>query len=208
MDAGIVPVKRLGHAKRRLEEHFSRADCTRIARAMFEDTLALCRSADFISWWVVSDDPVVIDAAAEHGVRTHRDGGTGLNSALLEAIAVVTASGARSVTILPSDTPLARRSDLDDILDTGVTSDLVVVPSRGDGGTNALYMNPADLMEPQFGAGSLAAHVREAQERKLRCSILTLERVELDIDTIEDVDAFLEVAERGRTYDLLKELRS
>jgi 2-phospho-L-lactate guanylyltransferase len=118
-------------------------------------------------------------------------------------------SGARSVTILPSDTPLARRSDLHDILDTGATSDLVVVPSRADGGTNALYMSPANLMEPQFGAGSLAAHVREAQERKLRCSILSLERVELDIDTIEDVDAFLGMTGGGpgRTEELLGRLR-
>ena len=210
MDAGIVPVKRLSRAKGRLEGHFARKDCTRIARAMFEDALALCRAADFISWWVVSDDPAVIEAAAAHGVRTHQDRGAGLNSALLETIAVVTESGAESVIILPSDVPLAQRSDLVDVLDTGATSDLVVVPSRADGGTNALYMTPPDLIEPQFGPGSLAAHVREAEERKLRCSILPLERLVLDIDTIEDVDAFVQVTESGqggRTGELLRQLR-
>jgi 2-phospho-L-lactate guanylyltransferase (CobY/MobA/RfbA family) len=97
-----------------------------------------------------------------------------------------------------------------DVLDTGATSDLVVVPSRADGGTNALYMTPPDLIEPQFGPGSLAAHVREAEERKLRCSILPLERLVLDIDTIEDVDAFVQVTESGqggRTGELLRQLR-
>lgn len=208
MDAGIVPVKRLAKAKRRLEGHFSRADCTRIARAMFEDVLVLCRSADFISWWVVSDDPGVIDSAAAHGIGAHMDRGEGLNPALLEAIGLVTESGARSVTILPSDTPLAQTSDLVDLLDTGATSDLVVVPSRADGGTNALHMSPANLIEPQFGAGSLAAHVREAEQRKLRCSILPLERLELDIDTIDDVDAFVPLAEGGHTVELLRQLRA
>jgi 2-phospho-L-lactate/phosphoenolpyruvate guanylyltransferase len=211
MDAGIVPVKRLSRAKGRLEGHFSRGDCTRIAHAMFEDALALCRAVDFISWWVVSDDSDVIEAAAAQGVSIHQDRGAGLNPALVEAIALVTEAGARSVTIFPSDIPLARRADLVDVLDTGATSDLVVVPSRADGGTNALYISPADLIEPQFGSGSLAAHVRKAEERRLRCSILPLERMELDIDTIDDVDAFLELSARegaGRTAEVLRELRS
>jgi 2-phospho-L-lactate guanylyltransferase len=207
MDAGIVPVKQLNRAKGRLEGHFSRADCTRLAAAMFEDALDFCRAADFISWWVVSDDPTVVSTAAGRGVGTLMDRGEGLNSALVEAIGVVIESGAESVTILPSDIPLAQTSDLIDILDTGATSDLVVVPSRADGGTNALYMSPADLIEPQFGAGSLAAHVREAADRALRCSILPLERVELDIDTIDDVDAFLAVARAGHTAELLRQLR-
>jgi 2-phospho-L-lactate guanylyltransferase len=207
MDAGIVPVKRLSRAKGRLEEHFSRADCTRIARALFEDALELCHAVEFLSWLVVSDDPDVIDTAASLGVGTFKDRGAGLNSALREAIAVLAEWGARSVTVVPSDIPLAETADLEDVLDTGAASDLVVVPARADGGTNVLYMSPPDLLEPQFGRGSLAAHVRAAGARNLRCSILPLDRVELDIDTIEDVDAFLKVATRGRTAELLRAIR-
>jgi 2-phospho-L-lactate guanylyltransferase len=86
--------------------------------------------------------------------------------------------------------PLAWAGDLQDIADTGATSDVVVVPSR-DGGTNALYMSPGDLMEPLFGEHSFKAHLHAAEELGKRCTILALARLELDIDTIEDVDAFL-----------------
>ena len=211
MDAGLVPVKRLSLAKARLQDHFSRADCTRIARALFEDVMELCAAAGFISWWIVSDDAKVIEAASARGLNVVADRGAGLNSALVDAIDAVSRAGARSVTIVPSDIPLAARSDLIDLLDTGATSDLVVVPSRSDGGTNALYMSPPGLIEPQFGPGSLAAHIADAENRKLRCSVLPLERVELDIDTIEDVQTFLhraseEVALGGRTAVLLRDL--
>ena len=82
------------------------------------------------------------------------------------------------------------------------------MPSR-DGGTNGLYLGPPDVMTPLFGPGSLRAHIEEAERRGIRCSILSLPRVELDIDTIEDVDAFLAIPKHAgsRTNEVLVRLR-
>lgn len=209
MDAGLLPVKRLDRAKARLAGSFDPDQRARVALALFEDALGLCSATTWLQWLVVSDDDGVLALAARQGLATLRDEGTGLNDALAMAIATLSARGARSVTVVPSDIPLAYEEDLRDLLDTGATSDVVVVPSEGDGGTNALYLSPPGLLEPRFGPASLKAHVDAAAERRLRCSILALPRLALDIDTIEDVDAFLARPAYGssRTRALLQNLR-
>jgi 2-phospho-L-lactate guanylyltransferase len=191
MEAAILPVKSPARAKSRLTGRFADSVRREIAWALFADALALCESVEFVEWWVVSDDPEVGRMAADRGLHAIRDEGTGLNAALDSGIGEARRAGADSVTIIPADVPLAYRGDLVDLLDTGATSDLVVVPSRSDGGTNALYVSPPDLISPQFGPGSLRAHVDLAERRGLRCSILALPRLELDIDTPEDVDLFM-----------------
>lgn len=192
MDAGILPVKRLDRAKQRLGEHFSGEARLQIARALLEDALRLCRSTSgFITWYVVSDDPKVLDRAAAYNLFGIKDESETLNSAVAFATRKVEMDGATSVTIIPSDAPLAFEADLRDLVDTGTTSDLVLVPSERDGGTNAIYMRPATLLDPRFGPQSLNAHMALAGRLGLRCSMLVLPRLSLDIDTLEDVDAFL-----------------
>jgi 2-phospho-L-lactate guanylyltransferase len=191
VDAAILPVKSPSRAKSRLAERFSDAVREEIAWALYEDALSLCLSTSFVEWWVVSDDPDVLQKTEARGLRSIQDPGTGLNDALRLGIARARAAEAESVTVIPADVPLAWRGDLLDLLDTGATSDLVVVPSRSDGGTNGLYLSPPDVIAPQFGPKSLRAHVDLAERHGLRCSILALPRLELDIDTPEDVDAFM-----------------
>jgi 2-phospho-L-lactate/phosphoenolpyruvate guanylyltransferase len=209
MDAGLLPVKRLDRAKGRLSGWMDPDERVALALALFEDALDLCSSTSWLHWWVVSDDEDVRKAAATRGFETVEDAGTGLNDALRVAIADIVGHGAESVTVIPSDVPLAYEEDIRDLVDTGATSDIVVVPSEDDGGTNGLFLTPPDLIEPRFGSASLKAHVDAAAERRLRCSILALPRLALDIDTIEDVDTFLERPAYGtsRARELLTRLR-
>ena len=190
MDVGIVPVKRLDRAKTRLEPLLGAEGRVDVARALFEDALALCDAAPSLRWLVVSDDASVLERAAEMGHATVEDAGEGLNAALAQACAAATALKAASVTILPSDVPLARPEDLQDVLDTGETSAVVLVPSR-DGGTNGMYLRPPDALPPRFGTASVSAHASAAEAAGLRCTLLPLERLALDIDTEADVDALL-----------------
>jgi 2-phospho-L-lactate guanylyltransferase len=208
MDAGLIPVKRLDGAKARLGNRFDAAGRHRIATALLNDSLALCASTDFLKWWIVSDDSEVVAHAGEHGIEVLPDPGDGLNAALSFGARALAERGASSVTIVPSDIPLARPSDLEDILDTGATSPMVVVPSERDGGTNGLYLRPPQLTEPRFGPASLQAHLDSAQTLGIRCSILSLPRLALDLDTDDDVDAILERSEGGNTVEVLRGLRS
>ena len=207
MDAGLLPVKRLADAKSRLRESYGEQARAGMAAALLEDALALCAAADFLRWWVVTEDAEVVERAQAAGLGALPDRGDGLNAALAGAAIELTAGGAASVTIVPSDVPLATRADIEDILDTGATSEMVVVPSARDGGTNALYLRPPDLTAPRFGRASLEAHVASAQALGVRCSILELPRLALDLDTPEDVAAFLERApDGGRTAALARAL--
>jgi 2-phospho-L-lactate/phosphoenolpyruvate guanylyltransferase len=209
MDAGILPVKRLERAKRRLGEHFSEEARLEIARALLADALTLCNKSGFLEWWVTSDDPEVLETAQSHGLNTVKDSTGSLNGALEQAASVVMAARAESVTIIPSDVPLAYSGDLQDILDTGSTSEVVVVPSERDGGTNGLYLRPPNVLRPRFGAASLKGHIHLAERSGFRCSILVLPRLALDIDTIEDVDTFLrkELHSPSQTAEVLSRLR-
>ncbi|MBA3629549.1 MAG: 2-phospho-L-lactate guanylyltransferase [Actinobacteria bacterium] len=210
MDAGLLPVKRFGRAKARLGAELEPEERVRVARALWEDALDLCERVDFLAWWVVTDDPDLVAEASDRGFGAIQDRGEGLNAALTEGIEAVKAAGAASITVLPCDVPLTREDDLRDLLDTGATSDVVVVPSGQDGGTNGLYMAPPDLIRPQFGPASLQAHLTLARRRGYRCAILPLPRLALDIDTPSDVRALLARPPRedGRTAKVLRGLRA
>ena len=207
MDAGLVPVKRLSHAKSRLGEAFTRDERLAIARALLEDALTLCASVDFLDWTIVTDDPEVGDAARGRGLGVVEEPGGGLNPALEVGISAVMRHGAGSVTVVPVDVPLATREDLEDVIDTGSTSDVVLGPARSDGGTNVLFLRPPEAIRPRFGPASLRAHAAEAEAAGLRCSILHLPRLALDIDTLQDGrDLVLEEDAAGVTVALLRRL--
>lgn len=210
MDAGLLPVKALARAKGRLSPDFDDAQRREIATALFEDALDLCASVDFLQWWVVSEDDEVLRRAAGAGFETVADPGSGLNAAVAAGMSKAVAAGAESLTVVPCDVPLAYKGDLVDLLDTGATSDIVLVPSGDDGGTNALYLTPPDLIEPAFGPGSLQRHIALAEKQRYRCAILSLPRLALDVDTPADVDAFLAAAGDfgGRSAELLRKLRA
>lgn len=208
MEAALLPVKRLDQAKTRLGPTFDAEQRLAIARALFEDSLALADSVDFLEWWVVSDDDAVLERARERGHGAIRDQGLGLNAAVHLAAGELLAAGATTLTIIHSDIPLAWAGDLQDLVDTGATSDVVVVPSESDGGTNALLLAPPDALDPHFGPGSLTEHLKAAEGRGLRCSLLSLPRLALDLDTPADARALAakDPAGPSATIDLLKKL--
>ncbi|MEA2505664.1 MAG: 2-phospho-L-lactate/phosphoenolpyruvate guanylyltransferase [Actinomycetota bacterium] len=184
-------MKQIAEAKTRLGPHFDPAARAEIVRALIDDALALCTSTGFLSWWVVSRDPEVLSLARDQELNTILETGQGLNEAVAQAVAVIKEAGAGSMTVVPADIPLAWAGDLRDLLDTGATSDSVVVPAARGGGTNALYLDPPDLIAPRFGPSSLQAYLSASEAAGHRCSILSLPRLALDIDTIADVDTYL-----------------
>ena len=187
-------------------DYFDPRQRLELATAMLEDALDLCAETSFLDWHVLTDDDAVLKRATERGFSTIVDPpGNGLNASLRHAIGGL--ADADSVTVIPVDAPLATAAEIQDILDTGAISDVVVVPADRDAGTNGLYLSPPGLMEPRFGESSFSAYLRQAQEAGLRCSILPVGGLAVDIDTPEDVEKILEDAAREtRTISLLKRL--
>lgn len=209
MDVGLLPVKRLDAAKSRLSGYLDAGQRVELARAMLEDALDLCSQVERLSWHVLSSDHDVLALAAGRGFEVIEDPpGADLNSSLSHAITSV-GPAASSVTIVPVDAPLASVDELHDLIDTGELSDIVVVPAERDAGTNGLYLSPPDLMAPRFGESSLSAYVSEAAAAGLRCSLLPLRGLGIDIDTVEDVERVLEEPDdTTRTVKLLRAWRA
>lgn len=206
MDAGLLPVKELSAANQRLAAEFSDAERIEISRALLQDALDLCEKTPFLTWFVVTRDEEVANEARLRRFERIPDAGGGLNAALGAAISAVETAGAISVTILPVDVPLAQPDDVRDLVDTGGTSDVVVVPSHSDGGTNALYLSPPGALEPRFGPASVRAHIDQAESLRLRCSILGSTRLGLDLDTPDDARAIVEQDGGDRTVELLRKI--
>lgn len=206
MDVGLLPVKRLDAAKSRLAEVFDPRQRAELAAAMLEDALDLCAAADFVRWFALSGDGAVAETVGARGIETLPDPMEGdLNASLAHAITDLERRGASSVTVIPVDAPLATADELHDIIDSGSLSDLVVVPAERDAGTNGLYLSPPGVVPPRFGEGSFSAFVAEAEAAKLRCSILALPGLAVDVDVVADIHTVLERAEREtRSIRLLR----
>ena len=207
VDAALLPVKRLREAKQRLAAELSDDQRIELCRALLTDALDRCEQAGFLRWWVITDDPQVEAEASRRGLEVVADPGEGLNAALGAGITAAEGAGATSVTILPVDVPIATAEDVRDLVDTGATSDVVVAPARVDGGTNGLFLRPPDALRPRFGPASLRAHVADAEAAGLRCSILHLPSLALDVDTLEDARLVLsQPSVEGATVDVLRRL--
>jgi 2-phospho-L-lactate guanylyltransferase len=202
--AGLLPIKSPTRAKRRLaldpDVHGE------LTRALLDDALDLSSQTTAIEWWVISDDEDVRSLARARGLRDLADEGEGLNEAVRAGIKAAASEGADSVVVIPGDVPLAQPEDVDDILDTGALSEIVVVPAA-DGGTNGLYFDLSTEFRPSFGSESLRAHVDAARRLKLRCTVLDLPRLSIDLDTPEDARRILDFgAGGGRTVEVLSRL--
>lgn len=206
MDAGLLPVKKLREAKQRLSEEFDPDQREEISRALLSDALDLCEKTPFLRWSIVTADTEAAADARRRGLVVVDDPGAGLNAALAAGIQEARAAGAGSITIIPVDVPLATAEDVHDLFDTGATSDVALAPSHSDGGTNALYLSPPDALRPRFGPASLRAHLDEGHAAGLRCSILDLSRLAIDIDTPEDAREVAKEGGSSRTAQLLQRL--
>lgn len=207
MDSGILPIKDLNSAKGRLSESLDDPARRRVAEALALDALDLVAGPGPLRWWVVSNDDEILERALSLGLDHLRDPGEGLNHALGMALATVTEAGAGAALILPADLPLATRDDIGTLLETAETSELVLVPSGEDGGTNAMVVTPPTSIEPRFGPGSLRNHLAMAEAQRIRCTVLPLPTLALDIDTYEDLERFVASGPRsGRTYGVCSAL--
>ena len=158
---------------------------------------------------VVTADPDAARLARAEGAGTVADHvpPRGMNAAVRLGTRSLAAGGAEAALILMADLPLARAADLEAVLGAappgrGVT----LVPSRDGTGTNALLVRPPAALAPRLGPGSLARHRAGAARRGLRATVLERPALALDVDTPEDLAAYLAAAPPGATREVCVDL--
>ncbi|MBL8189241.1 MAG: 2-phospho-L-lactate guanylyltransferase [Acidobacteria bacterium] len=209
----LIPVKDLSHAKQRLAALMTQAERTRLAWAMLENTFAAAaavRSADRVA--IVTLYKPAIELAKHYGMEVILETEQISESASVDFGSRQAATfGAEAVLRLPIDLPLMTSQDIETILaadqpNSLATSSVVIVPSRDGTGTNAILRRPPTLFPSHFGTGSLAKHLREAEQANATCQLLQLPNIALDIDEPEDLAELLTRGQGTPIHDLLMEL--
>jgi 2-phospho-L-lactate guanylyltransferase len=186
--AVAIPVRGLEGAKSRLGAVLDAEE----RHDLVEDLLRLAVHAALVTPGVgevivVSPDPEVLAVAEAAGARPLPQRSRGLNPALQEARTA--AAVADRLLILPGDLPTVTPADLAAVLAAGDgagSPSVVLVPDRHRRGTNALLLDPPEVIDPAFGGDSRAGHAWLAESADIRFVELA-GILELDLDTPDDL---------------------
>jgi 2-phospho-L-lactate guanylyltransferase len=191
----VLPIKRFGVAKQRLDSGLSDGTRRALAEAMVTDVLiALRRAKGIDEVLVVSGETMAVALAAGYDAAAVIDDpdDIGHSAAAVRGVQAAMERGATRVLLVPGDCPALDPAEIDELLDDadGVdTPDVVVVPDRHGDGTNALLLTPPDAIRPAFGPGSRERHERLAQEAGATCTAIAVPTLGLDVDTVDDLAA-------------------
>ena len=198
----IIPVKPLKRGKSRLSSILSETERTTLNQSMLVNTLKTLKSISEIETvLVVSRDPSALAIARDFDARTVlEDGNPELNTALRRASMVAKAYHANEILVLPADLPLIKTEHLLEFLGYGTKPpEMIIAPDRRQDGTNALYINPADLIDFYYGSGSFSMHVDAAKKKNARIKIVETEEFGLDLDLPEDLEKLTEIENRVKS---------
>ena len=201
----VVPVKDTRDAKQRLAAALPQAQRSALALAMLEDVLdALAATRDLAGIIVVTVDRAVRELAQRYGAQISEDHATdGHTAAVMGAARRLAALGEAMLTI-PGDVPLVTAAEIERVIVAHRSGHrFVIVPARDELGSNTILAAPADAVPLRFGDNSFFPHLAAARARGIEPAILRLPGIGLDIDTPQDLAAFLARPSRTRARALL-----
>ena len=130
----------------------------------------------------------------------------GYSSAIDRAARELARRGAPAMLSIPGDVPGATPAEIARLIAARPPApSIVLAPSRNDLGTNAALVCPPDAFDLRFGEPSFEAHVARAGEAGLAIEVLRLHGLALDLDSPDDLDAFLRDPTPTASYYFLLE---
>ncbi|MBT3556875.1 MAG: 2-phospho-L-lactate guanylyltransferase [Rhodospirillales bacterium] len=222
----VVPVKRFDLAKQRLSPVLNTRERQQLSYAMLGDVLdALSKASNIAGTLVVTCERDAMELAKTFDAEVLSETTScGLCEAVATAGRYLDARGCAGMISIPGDVPLVCAEEIDRIIfNHGAAPAVTVIPAWDGGGTNALLCTPADVITPQFGENSFSAHKSAAIHMGLAPTVVPSLGLALDLDTPDDLPAFMEwnsdtrtarylanigVLERFDEYAHMSELRS
>ena len=199
---GVLPVKPFASAKKRLTAILDATDRARLARAMFEDVLAAlidCRTLEGVV--VVTADGDAAAIARQAGALVLDESvALGVNAALLDAIAYLSATNDAGMIMVPSDLPQLSANAIECAIERIDAPAAIALQRASDGGTNLFACRPAGIIPPSFGAGSFDAHCAAARRTGLVPRVIEWPGLEHDLDRPDDLPAFLSLRTPTRSH--------
>ncbi len=178
--AVLVPVKRFSAAKGRLAGVLGDAERAALAEWMASGVLHVVAE---IPTFVACDDEEVARWAQRLGANIIWGPGLGLNGAVDDGVAHITASGFDHVLVSHADLAIPEA-----LLDVARAGHITLVPDRRRDGTNVMSFPATHPVRAAYGAGSFTRHLQQA----LAMSTVAVDvrwdpELSLDLDTARDL---------------------
>lgn len=202
----VLPVKDLDGAKQRLAGALGAAERRALFAAMLEDVLAaLAASQELAGILMVTRDRQAQGLAARYGARALLEPeNCGHTAASILGAATLAGEGAAGMLQVPADIPLVTPADIGAVLHAhGSAPAITLAPSRDRLGSNAVACSPPDLLPLRFGDDSFYPHLERARGLGIEPGIVERPGLALDVDTPDDLTAFLAAPSETRAYAYL-----
>ncbi len=202
----VVPVKALSKSKTRLSAVLTPQERKTLTLTMLEDVLEALRSSTVTKIVMISSDSAIQALTGKFNAVYLSESRRGLNQAIKQATQYCIQKKARSVLVLAADLPLIIPEDINRIVNLGVKEPSLVISPSPSRGTNALLQKPPNLIPACFGPNSFIEHVNRAMASGILARSYYSFRVATDIDSIEDLKAFLRVENQTMSYQFLQQI--
>jgi 2-phospho-L-lactate/phosphoenolpyruvate guanylyltransferase len=201
--SAIIPVSRFLEAKTRLSPTLTPIERENLLKAMLKDVISALRD-NVTQIVVISSDSEVLKFVSDLKVTClMEEGQTDLNGALTQAVNWCSVSS-QQVLILPSDVPLIRPNQVQEIIELADKWPVVIAPAKG-GGTNALLC-PIQGVDMKFGDCSFFEHIKEADDAGFKRYIYDSFFLSLDVNTAEDLGEIMLHGHGTQTRKFLKSI--
>jgi 2-phospho-L-lactate guanylyltransferase len=192
MKTVLLPVKDFKDAKQRLLPALDAPARAGLARAMLADVLnalSKARSAQRVVVFTASQD--VTQMAKPFGFDVIAEKSVGGHSAAVNGMVEELSSGCSRILSIAGDLPRLSPSEIDFALDAA-SEPITLIPSQDWTGTNGVvFISPARITM-EYGQGSLRRHLSKVSAAGLASDVMNLPGIAFDIDTPEDLQAFLD----------------
>jgi 2-phospho-L-lactate guanylyltransferase len=192
MKTVLLPVKDFSEAKQRLAPAVDVATRAGLARAMLADvlhSLSEARAPQRVVVFTASEK--VIQMTKPFGFEVVREVSVGGHSAAVNRMVEELSATATRILSIAGDLPRLVPSEIDFALDC-TSEPITLIPSRDGTGTNGVVFIPPARIAMEYGEGSFRRHLSKAAASGRRSEVMNLPGIAFDIDTPEDLQAFLE----------------
>lgn len=194
----LVAVKERQRCKTRLAGVLTAPARLALVRDMLEAVLRAAAASQSVRH-VLLISPERDAVPAQIGVLT--DTGASLNSALMQAHALLRELGCRETVILPADLPRVTGAQIDALVHAGRPGGFAIAPDSAGVGTNGLYLACPAPFRFQFGPDSRRLHQQEGRRLGLTPCLVRLPGLAFDVDTPADLALLGQKGEPDRGRD-------
>ncbi|HEY2380294.1 MAG TPA: 2-phospho-L-lactate guanylyltransferase [Terriglobia bacterium] len=192
MKTVLLPVKEFGSAKQRLTPALDGRARAGLARAMLADVLSALGRARVPERIVVFTAADEVRAMVEAlGFQTIMEKSVDGHSAAINQLIAEFSPTSSNILAIAGDLPRLSPSEIDFALNAA-SEPVTLMPSRDWTGTNGILFIPPARISMEYGEGSFRRHLSKIAAAGLQSDVMDLPGIAFDIDTPEDLRAFME----------------